>query len=650
MHRVPALVSSLVVAATSLAAVLSAPAAAQVLAPQADYQGYSTGSILHAGVLRLGSTQLVDAELAFSGATIASQGTRGVTFGPGAAPGTVVNEYGQVVQPSLPDATDPARRGDRAFGRGSGLEVGLANNLPTTSNQIILAQKAQASAPPPAEVRREIGPLKLDGLAYASLVRGEAQARFREDRTCLPGQPLSSGVGYVADAQLLGTGGTSAQPFDNSLVALDSSSPERRVAQSRSTTQLVPQVDINGNRLGDNFGLMTETRQTIAPVTLFRGQPTQITIEFLGEWVLRAVATGVGGPAGNYIFYGPGRVTPQTPVLRILSGLAPPVENIVQITLQQLLGTAGLVVNLPGLAEIAVGEDPRGIGGSATSSPALNSDGTLAAAALDVVRVTLLDGTLADVRIGHMEARAQVPAGGIRCQLPITKAADRLVVNAGEQFTYTIEVTNPFGDCSLTNVRVVDTITVPTGLRYSVVRTSPQATVAGDVITFNDIGPIGPGSRGSATITIAIPPDSGGGLMVNNATATGVCATGTGNGQTRIQVPITGEVTVQFPQIGPGPVPPITPITPIAPPVAPPAPSPISLQVVPPPLPAPVPPTVLAAVPPPSELPRGESSPPPTLPRTGGSGPALVAGLLAGAALAVRRLAAHSRGGAAAVR
>ncbi|MGH9164221.1 MAG: hypothetical protein ACRDZW_01750, partial [Acidimicrobiales bacterium] len=389
MRRPLGLLATIVLTVNAAAVLAATPAGAQVAAASANYRGYSTGSIVHVGALRLGSNQLVDAEVAFSGATVAAQGTNGVTVGPGAAAGTVVNEYGQVVQPRLPNTgLDANLRGDRSYGRGSALEVGLANNLPVLSNQIILAQKAQASASPNTDlVRREVGPVKLDGLAYASLLRGEAQARFRDDRNCLAGQPLSTGLGYGADVQLLGNGGAANQPFDNATLALDSSSPDRRVAQSRSTSQLVPQVDVNGNRLGDNFGLMTETRQTIAPVTLFRGQVNQLTIEFLGEWVLRSVATGVGGSAGNYVFFGPGKVSLQTPVVRILPGLAPAVDQIVQITLQQLLGSSGLVVDLPGIAEVAIGEDPRAIGGNAASSPTIRGDGTEAAAAVDVVRI-----------------------------------------------------------------------------------------------------------------------------------------------------------------------------------------------------------------------------------------------------------------------
>jgi len=585
---------------------MAGPAGAQVAAPQADYRGYSTGSVVHVGVLGggagllggIGASQLVDTEVAFSGATVASQGTGGVTFGPSAAAGTVVNEYGQVVQPTLPNTgLDGNLRGNRSFGRGSALEVGLANNLPNDANQVILSGKARASAPPSTDlVRQEIGPVKLEGIAFAGLLRGEAQARFREDGNCVAGQNLSFGTGYAAAVQLLGNGGAASDPFTNAVLSTRGTNPDRQVSQSRSITRLVPQVDVNGRKLGDNFGLMTETRQTIAPVTLFEGMPTQLTLEFLGEWVLRSVATGVGGAAGNYVFYGPGTVTPSTPVLRILSGISPTLGSITEITLQQLLGSTGLVIPVPGVAEVAIGEDPRAIGGNAASAPTLGSDGTLAAGAVDVARITLLDGSLLDVRVGHMEARAQVPPGGIQCRLPVTKTSDKQRVNAGEQFTYTVAVTNPFGDCTLNNVRLVDTISVPSGVRYSIVGTNPQASsVSGGVITFNDIGSIPPNQTRSVTITVQVAPDSGGGLFTNTAQATGTCATGTGVGEARIDVLAVGDVTVQVPEAGGGAQLPRTGV---------------------------------------SELPRA----PRELPRTGGSSAtALYAGLLAAAALAVRR-------------
>lgn len=512
---------------------------AQVASAEADFSGYSTGTVVHADALTLGTTRVLDTEVAFSGATVASKG-----FG-----SAVVNELDQTIQPVGTN---------RSSGRGSGIEIGAGTTVPAAvdANQIVLSQRALASAPPSTDlITKEIGPVKVDPVAFASLLRGQAQARFNEDGTCVLGEDLSTGLGYAADAQVLNLGAATPgnEPFAGAVVATDAPNPERAVSQSKSVTRLIPQLS-NGQPTG-NFGLMTETRMTIAPVSLLEGTPAPITIEFLGEWVLRTIADGLN-PAT--VHYGPGAVSPQTPVLRILQGALPSLE----VTLQQLLGNQGLVpIDVPGVATIAIGEDPRAIGGNASSAPLAKQDGTEAAAAVDVVRVQLLDGAAGvaalvpglsalDVRIGHMESRAKVPAGGIKCSLPVKKTADKATVNAGDSFTYTVSVTNPFADCELVNVKLVDTITTTAGVKYTITGANPAASsVNGGVITFNDIGPIGPKQSKNVTISVAIPADSRAGQFTNNAKATGSCATGSATGGAKVTVPITGETTVVVPSV-----------------------------------------------------------------------------------------------------
>lgn len=563
---------TMLVAMTALVITSAVPATAQVAFPAADFSGYSTGTAVHvdAAQLAAGGPGVANAEVAFSGATVASQGTGGVTQGPGALGGTIVNEMNQVVQPALPHKTENEDLpGNRSFGRGSGLEVGLLNSLPTDTNQVLLAQRVRASAPPTTDlITKQVGPVNLDPVAYASLLRGQAAARW-ENGVCILGEPVSEGLGYAADAQILNTGTAGADGFSQSLVAAAASSPERRVSQSRSTTRLVPQVDGDGKATGA-FGLSTETRMTIAPVTLFKGQPTEVTIEFLGEWVLRATATGL--PGGASVFYGPGTVTPQTPVLRIL----PAGGSETLVTLQQLLGDAGInPVAIPGVADIAIGEAPRRIGGAFGSGPEIAGDGTLAGGAVDVVRLKILENTGGtsggglvlssgvDLRLGHIESRAQVPVGGIRCALPVAKVADKQTVQAGDSFIYTIAVTNPFADCELTTVRVEDLVEVTNGVRYSITGTSQPATVTpplntvqngtNSTVVFDDIGPIAPKSTKTVTISVSIAPNSADGVFTDTAKATGNCATGNAAGSAKIVVPASGEVRVVVPGVGAGP-------------------------------------------------------------------------------------------------
>ncbi|HET7416874.1 MAG TPA: LPXTG cell wall anchor domain-containing protein [Solirubrobacterales bacterium] len=550
------LVGSLLLVGASTAMLATAPAGAQVASASANYNGYSTGTAVHVDALTVGQTTVADTELAFSGASVASQGSGAITQGQGAPNGAIVNEMGINVQPQLPNTTlDSHLQGDRSYARGSGLEIGALTTLDpgVDANQLLLAQRAYASAPPSVgPITNEVGPIKIPPAAYASLVRGQATARFNADGTCIAGEEISNGLGYVADAQLLDLSGTDTganNPFAGAAAAVDAADPQRSVSQSRSFTKLVPQTDSQGNKVGDNFGLLSETRMTIAPVTILQNTPAPITIEVLGEWDLRTVATGIPGQA--YVTYGPANASPSTPVVRITgAGLN------TELTLQQLLGQQGLVIDVPGIATIAVGEDPRAIGGNATSTPTSGGDGTTVSAAVDVVRVQLLDTSplpnplgVLDLRIGHMESRAQVPAGGVKCSIPVTKTADKTTVHPGETFTYNITVTNPFADCDLTNVKVVDTITTSSGVKYTITGTTPSGTVSGNTVTFGDIGPIGPHASKSATISVNIPTSSKGGTFTNNATATGSCATGSAQGGAKITVPISGSVTVTVPTV-----------------------------------------------------------------------------------------------------
>ena len=99
------------------------------------------------------------------------------------------------------------------------------------------------------------------------------------------------------------------------------------------------------------------------------------------------------------------------------------------------------------------------IGGADNSKPVETA--TLAAAAVDVVKIQILsdtNATVADLRIGHMENATAVPEGGIECGIQMLKKTDKDVIGPGDTFNWTVTVTNP-NDCVLTKLKVVDTIT-----------------------------------------------------------------------------------------------------------------------------------------------------------------------------------------------
>jgi len=435
------------VAAAVTGGLLGAIPAGTAGAATDTYFGYGTGTLVHADALQLGDTgpRVANVEEGFSTAAVGSNGFDGA----------VLDELAQPVKPQAAKATD------KSYGSGLSVGAGVATNVPNDPNGdlVDLPDFVSAEAPPSSGLQvANVLSLPANPLLYANVLPSAAQANWN-DNTCILGQPISYGSGAAADVQVLSTGaannpnGTLVDP----LLALDAPNgpdPTEAVAQSTSFTYLKPNAD-------GTFGLVSEVHETIAPVTI-----AGTTIEFLGTWVLRATATGVGK---GQVFYGPGTVNKDTPILRVVN----PDKSVNEILkFQDLFGSAGLpvpLINIPGVAEITIGEDPRAIGGEAGS--AVTENNTSAAGAVDVVRVKLLASEgihAADIRIGHMETEAVVPAGGIHCPIPVKKSVDKQSVNAGDDFSWTITVPSDKHSfdglaCDLVNLVVTDTIEVDTG-------------------------------------------------------------------------------------------------------------------------------------------------------------------------------------------
>ncbi|HYH51628.1 MAG TPA: hypothetical protein VEG38_18960 [Acidimicrobiia bacterium] len=484
--------------------------------PAGGHAAYGTASVIHTNLLQVGGQRLENTDVAHSGATFSSV----------QLPQPITNEMSRVVAPAL--------AAGNAYGRGSGLEVGLAIGQ-SDPNQIIPGSVAEAKAPPSTQlVTKEVGPVNVPPVLGASLLRGQAQSKA--NAACTTGTDLSYGLGYAADLGLLTAGG-------NPTVSSTAADPTRAVSQSRSRTFLVPQEGASSPIR--KFGLASETRQTIAPVTLFKGTPQEFTLEFAGEWVLRATADGNKGS----VFYGPGDVSPQT---KILSIFGPAVTSPLEVTTQALLGASGLNLTVPGVAEIVIGEKPRALSGAAGSEP--TQTGTAASGAVDVVRIRLLAGSaaqVADIRIGHMEVATAVPAGGIECGIGLVKNSDKTVVGPGDDFTWTIKVTNP-NDCVLTQLKVVDTITATTGIIWTVTGASPTANQMGNNnVTWNDIGPLNPGQSKDLMINVKLANNTGGGKFLDVAEATGVCgpAAGTAGADAAVGVPLQARVELNLPEV-----------------------------------------------------------------------------------------------------
>ncbi|MGH2688277.1 MAG: hypothetical protein ACRDKW_05660, partial [Actinomycetota bacterium] len=506
-----------VMALTLLAGAVQFPvssAGAAVPAGDADYSGYAASTPVHADAVETGDLRLLDVEEAFTGAAVASKGLSDIK-----------NEVARFVTHAGSDKT---------AARGAALEVGLVQ-APSADAQIILKGLAETSSPGgTGSASEEVGPIALNPIAYASLLKSTANTRWKEG-SCILGDDLSRGYSYAADAQLLNLGAQNAdQTFASPVVATDILDPQRNVTDSTSVTRL---ASANG---GQSFGLVSEARQTIAPVTLLRGTPAEINVVLLGEWVLRAFASGEDGQ--SEVHYGPADASPDTPVVTITLGGT----QVAQITAQQLLGTDGLhiPINLPGIAdvEIAVGEPPRAIGGAYGSDPVVTA--TEASAAVDVVRVTatLLDTLkVEDVRVGHFETKAVVPAGGIDCNIPITKVSNGGAnVNPGGTFDTVITIDNPF-DCTLTNVAAADEITTE-GTTVEVVSTDPTGTTTGTNVSWSDLPDIPPGGQVTLKVTQAAGTDAG--TIIDTASVTADCGVGSVDGATTVEVALDGNANL----------------------------------------------------------------------------------------------------------
>src|SRR5205814_5958588 len=94
----------------------------------------------------------------------------------------------------------------------------------------------------------------------------------------------------------------------------------------------------------------------------------------------------------------------------------------------------------------------------AKSKPTISA--TKVSAAVDVARIRVASGQIADVRVGHMEAEAHVPTGGVDCPIPVTKTANPDSIRIREQpdtSHITITVYNPYS-CDMVDTVLTDRI------------------------------------------------------------------------------------------------------------------------------------------------------------------------------------------------
>jgi hypothetical protein len=539
----------LATAATLVALVGGFPihAAHAQLVTEQPFSGFSTGTQLSANLVHIGNTQVLNAQQANAGASVNSKGL-------GSA---IANEMGQVVQPALASKD--------SYGRGDGLEIGALTNFPeaTELNQLLLSGLAQAAAPPPeGPITKQIA-VDLPPVGFAGLLKGRAQAIF-DPATCPLGQPLSYGEGDAANVQLLPSGPNGP----GGLINTASPSQGQTTAQSRSFEYLIPNGD-------GTFGLVSETHQILAPIVVApTPAPALVTIRVDGEFVMRMTARGKPGMPP-----GPGPYDKNRPPQSSIEFSDPLIvinvagTDVVSIRLSQILATGIHIPNVLGLVgPINVGGPPRAIGSFNSPTPALvNPDGTSVSAAYDLIGLGLLQlvGGV-NLRVGHMEGAVQVPPGGLRCNIPVSKTAQPDPATAGQDVTVTISIPDDpkrFAQlfaCDLINISATDKHEVLEGNpRFHIVSASNGGQISGNTVTWPNLGNYARGSP-PIVVTVVVHIDGGSGRLkdtVNVAATLGNCTGGIAGQDivgsfTNVNAAVSGTLVHLGPEVGRGNLPP----------------------------------------------------------------------------------------------
>jgi LPXTG-motif cell wall-anchored protein len=429
---------------------------------------------VHANVLdaAVAGPRVVDGEVAFSNA---ATNTKGLDAG-------INNEMSVAVVPPAGTTGAPVNSaGKNAYGKGAALSVGLGGDIPVVVNDLNLTESGAASAPPtrsdgkPAPntastglVTKNLVEVPGAPLAYANALKSSAGAVWSKD-TCPIGQPIAYGQGSAADAQLVeaGTHAAGSPKLVGPLVSTDSTDGQD-VSDSQSFTYLVPNKNADGTPDG-TYGVASETQMILAPVTIAENAATgqgALTIQVGGTWFLRVTVSGKAGST-PLVEYGKAGVTdPTTKVLEVLSNGA----SQGMLTTQDLFKT-GLQTpdSLKPLLQLSVGEAPRAwqkgdVVQSPPVKPALTA--TSAAVAVDVARVGLLQPNapapapkVADVRVGHMETKISVPAGGFKCTFPVTKVgSSQVTTNADTTWEITIPSDAAALDAIACDIKGIDAV------------------------------------------------------------------------------------------------------------------------------------------------------------------------------------------------
>jgi len=455
--------------------------------------------------------------------------------------------FDQLKQPLL----IASKAGKTAYGHSAGVNVGLLSanaSVPPQFSRTLV----EATSPAPSSGSSELLDVAVSPVATGRVLPGDAVANTTADGACVLNKDTSSGTASITNAKALIVSPTTQ------VAVIDD------VSETFSHERLVP--------VAGNTGLLSETIQQLAPVTLFKGTPAELTIKVLAPLHLSAVVGGAPGSAK--ITYGSG-LNANAPILMISGG-----GQSRTLTSTELFGNGGVVLPL-GAIDVTIGAPAHSLTGLERTPVTQSADGTLASAAVDFIRISVpgrlntpgqnpIDGPLAglnavlnpvltaldpllsgiqdglknagldlaDVRVGHMEVYAQVPDGGIQCDNPLDESFKDVTatsVVAGQTFNYLIRVPNR-GTSPITNVTVEDTYSA--ALKFVSSVPAPVSHV-GNVLKFN-LGTLEPNEVATIVMTFRVPANATPGTVYRNS----AIIRGTYNGQ-----PISFPVQVNGPTV-----------------------------------------------------------------------------------------------------
>ena len=506
-------------------------------------QGFTNGDFAYLDALNVGSLSLAQLTLAQSAAGVSNGKLQ------------TVNTLGEDLLPTK------SGTGHNAYGRAAGVSLNLGQGSASVP-QVQLTQ-AEVVSPPPGQVKTaRILNLPLAPVANVDVQPDIATANTTSNTNfCVlgAGHPISAGQATIANAEVLPVTSTQAVLAVNGTV------------QNNSLEELAPN---NSGALGLDSATLLHT----ANIELFKGIPgATISIKVINPLVLQAFA---GGDGSSFVTYGSG--DKQKDVLSITAG-----GQTATLTAEQLLGSNGLTIDVDGLLRVQIGGKPTmsvtndkvsaladlisvqviSLNNNTASSvggplaPLLNPILTPvltalngATQAIDKLLTSLGIKAGVDLRVGHFEANAQVPPGGIQCNIPVSKTPSTQNVTAGNPFSVTLTADNPY-NCTIENLKFEDKIQSQTGdVKWTVANTSPKADGGStdSDLTWSSLGSIAPGGHKSVTVTINVPADSPSGELEDTAIVTGTCASGNGPGTVNIH--LNGTVTLHGPTVvGTGP-------------------------------------------------------------------------------------------------